>query len=125
MKHKHHEQKDVHHTPDESHPHHDAAGRMRHNESKAKARGDERKGEKKGVEHRKSLRKAYEKAVKTSKPGEGKRSKAMGSVVEAEYIAKGKSPAEAKRISGAIIGKVGRKAYGAKKMGQWSARGRK
>ena len=68
---------------------------------------------------------SYEKAVRTSKPGEGKRFKALSKGISSEYEKKGKSPEEAKRIAGAIAAKIGRAKYGGKKMANWSARGRK
>lgn len=143
MKHKHHEQKHVQDHPDKSHVHHDGARRMRHNESATRARRDERRGEDahlrrerkdkrderkgatKGKEKRDRAQKAYERAVKTSKPGEGKRFKTLSEKIAVDYEQKGKSPAEAKRIAGATAAAIGRRKYGGKKMGKWSARGRK
>lgn len=66
---------------------------------------------------RRKARKTYEKVKKTSKLGSGKRFGALAKSIEAE----GKSPKRAKAIAAAI----GRKKYGAKKMGKLSAGGRK
>lgn len=135
----HYEQKKVQDTPNESHTHHDGAKRMHSGESKKKARSDERRGEKsyvrreqkdsrdesKGMERSKKARAAYEKARKTSPLGEGKRFKTLSKSVAVEYERKGKSPKEAARIAGAIAAKAGRAKYGAKKMGQLAAIGRK
>lgn len=66
---------------------------------------------------RKKKRAAYKTAVKKSKPGTGKRSKALDESLKAEGLSK--------KSRGAIIGSIGRKKYGAKKMGEWSAKGRK
>jgi hypothetical protein len=56
----------------------------------------------------KKAREEYKSAVKTSKPGEGKRFSALTKQLEAE----GKSPKSAK----AIAASIGRKKYGPKKM---------
>jgi len=128
---KHYKQTNLQDMPRNGHIHHGAT-------SKKVAREHERAGEKKMMakkahekrevkrddkkeenkEHRRALRQKYEKVAKTAKPGSGALSKAMGSSIAAEYMAKGKSPSEAKKIAGAIVGKQGRKKYGAKKMGQ-------
>ena len=63
--------------------------------------------------------------AKKAKLGSGKRFKAVQDSVAAEYEKKGKSPAEAKKIAGAIAAKAGRAAHGAAKMKAWSAKGRK
>lgn len=65
----------------------------------------------------KKARRAYAKAVKTSKPGEGKRFSTLQKSIEAE----GKSP----KAAAAIAASVGRKKYGAKKMGSMASKGRK
>lgn len=56
--------------------------------------------------------------------GQGGRFATVKSNVAAEYRAKGKSPAEAARIAGAVAANAGRAKYGNKKMAQLSARGR-
>ena len=65
----------------------------------------------------KKAKAAYKEAVKTSKPGEGKRFSALTNQLKAE----GKSANSAK----AIAASIGRKKYGAKKMGSMAAKGRK
>lgn len=66
---------------------------------------------------RKSARKNYEKVVKKSKPGSGKRFSALEKSIKAE----GKSEKSAK----AIAASIGRKKYGSTKMEKMAARGRK
>lgn len=60
---------------------------------------------------------AYKKAVKTSKPGQGKRFAAGSKALQA----KGKT----KKSANAIMATVGRKKYGAKKFASMASRGRK
>ena len=60
---------------------------------------------------------AYQKAVKTSKPGEGKRFYTGSKAIQA----KGKS----KKQADAIMAVAGRKKYGPQKMASMSAKGRK
>ena len=62
-----------------------------------------------------AARKAYEKAEKESKPGEGERFKA----VEASAKASGA------RDPGAVAASIGRKKYGKKKFQEMAAKGRK
>lgn len=57
----------------------------------------------------------YEKVKKTSKPGEGKRFKALTEALEA----KGVDNPEA------LAAYIGRKRWGKKKMAEWAAKGRK
>lgn len=57
----------------------------------------------------------YKKAVKTSKPGEGSRFKAMEGVLKAKGV---KNP-------GALAASIGRKKYGAKRMANMAKAGRK
>lgn len=59
----------------------------------------------------------YKKAVKTSKPGEGKRFSAGSKALQA----KGKT----KKSADAIMASVGRKKYGAKKFASMASKGRK
>lgn len=96
-----------------------------HRKSESKKVHSDKRTAKKSTDKVKKAREHYEKVKKTSKPGEGKRFKALSGSIEKSYIAKGKSPAEAKRIAGATAGKIGRKEYGKAKMAKWSARGRK
>jgi len=72
---------------------------------------------KKSKSVRKAARKAYKTEVKKSKPGSGKRFKAMQKSVEAEGYSK--------KEAAAITAAAGRKKYGANKMASWSAKGRK
>ena len=65
----------------------------------------------------KKARATYEKVKKTSKLGSGKRFSALSKSIEAQ----GKS----KKAAGAIAAAIGRKKYGAKKMGAMAAKGRK
>ena len=66
---------------------------------------------------RKKARKNYEKVVKKSKPGSGKRFGALEKSVEAQGYSK--------KAAGAIAAAAGRKKYGAKKFSAMSAKGRK
>jgi len=59
-------------------------------------------------------RKAYERAKKTSKPGEGKRFEALTKVIEAGA----KNPE-------AVAAYIGRKKYGKKRFQEMAAKGRK
>ncbi|RLF08190.1 MAG: hypothetical protein DRJ64_01510 [Thermoprotei archaeon] len=74
-------------------------------------------GTKASLAARRAARKAYEAAKKKYKPGEGGRSRALKKYL----MAQGYSEERA----GAIIGTIGRKKYGAKKMARWAAQGRK
>lgn len=60
----------------------------------------------------KKLRKKYERAVKTSKPGQGKRFAALEKVIEASGAT---NPA-------AVAASIGRKKYGKKKMAKMAKR---
>jgi len=60
--------------------------------------------------------KAYKRAVKTSKPGQGKRFAALSGKLSAEGYSE--------KSSKAIAASIGRKKYGAKKMAKFSAKGR-
>jgi hypothetical protein len=64
---------------------------------------------------RRAARKGYEKAVKTSKPGEGKRFAAL-----AKSAAAGGA-----RNPAAVAAAIGRKKYGKKKFARMAAKGRK
>jgi len=64
---------------------------------------------------KKELRKRYERAKKTSKPGEGKRFKAVEAVAKASGA---KNPA-------AVAAAIGQKKYGKKKFQKMAAKGRK
>ena len=64
----------------------------------------------------KRARANYKKAVKTSKPGEGKRFSALTKSIEAS----GKSPESAR----AIAASIGRKKYGAKRFAKMGAKKR-
>lgn len=59
--------------------------------------------------------KAYEKAKKNSKPGEGSRFKALTKALEAKGV---ENPE-------ALAAYIGRKKYGAEKMAKWAAKERK
>lgn len=60
-------------------------------------------------------RQEYEKAVKTSHPGDGKRAAALEKALKAQGV----------RDPGALIGAIGRKKYGNQRMAEMSAAGRK
>lgn len=66
---------------------------------------------------RKLARKNYEKVVKKSKPGSGKRFSALSKSIEAQ----GKTPEQAE----AIAASIGRKKYGKAKMSSMSSKSRK
>ena len=59
------------------------------------------------------------------KLGSGSRFKKVAGSVAKQYQKKGKSAAEAKKIGAAVAANAGRKKYGAKKMAQMAAKGRK
>lgn len=73
------------------------------------------KGKKNRMPTAKNARKNYEKAKKTSKPGEGKRFKALAAVAKA-------SGAENPE---AVAAAIGRKKYGKKKMASMAKKGKK
>ena len=98
-------------------------GEDKYMEHERKSKRDERKGEMEYGKKKEKIARTkadYKEAVKTSRPGEGKRFKALSGSIAAQYEAKGKSPDEAKKIAGAIAAKAGRAKYGAKKMAKWS-----
>lgn len=68
-----------------------------------------------GLEERRKARKAYEQAVKSSSPGEGKRFAALAKAAEAGGA---KNPE-------AVAAMVGQKKYSKERMAKWAAAGRK
>ncbi len=65
---------------------------------------------------RTTMGKAYQKARRTSKPGEGKRFKAL----KEDLMRQGKSEESASAIAAAI----GRRKYGKAKMAEWARKGK-
>lgn len=68
-----------------------------------------------GLATRRAARQSYQKAAKSSPPGAGKRFAAL----------KASAKAGGARSPGAVAAAIGRKKYGAKKMAQMAAAGRK
>lgn len=67
------------------------------------------------LSERRAARKAYERARKTSKPGEGKR---FAALVESARASGAENPE-------AVAAAVGRKKWGKDRMAKWAAAGRK